>query len=198
MKRQIIPILLIVLALVLGACGASPDANPGESGAPAGAPLLSAGYEDAAPVLTQLVIGTIKLEGTDTAVDAAMAAELLPLWKAAQSLSKSDATAPQEMEALLKQIQETMSPDQIEVIAAMQIAEDDVRLTMQEYGASLKAQGGDGKDGDAAGGGREGPGGGKFAPEQKETAQAMRKQSGFDPSLMLIPVVIELLEGKGQ
>ena len=79
------------------------------------------------PVLSQLMIGTLRLEGTDQAVDSAQAAELVPLWKALRSLTISDIAAEAEIEAVINQIQGTMSANQIEEISAFEINPDDMR-----------------------------------------------------------------------
>ena len=56
------------------------------------------------PVLMQLMLGTLRLEGTDLAVDSAQAAELVPLWKVLRSLTTSDTAAEAEIEAVINQI----------------------------------------------------------------------------------------------
>jgi hypothetical protein len=119
--------------------------------------LLSTDYDNALPVETQLIIGTFKLEDTQNAVDAATAKELLPLWQAVQTLGNSDTTSSIEMDALYKQIQETMTPDQIAAIAAMHLTRQDISQVTQAMGLSF-------------------PGGGNFTPEQRATAQAARQR----------------------
>ncbi|MFV1860093.1 MAG: hypothetical protein ACC647_12180, partial [Anaerolineales bacterium] len=117
----------------------------------------------------QLILGTLQLETTDLAVDADQAAELIPLWKALRSLSNSDTAAEAEIEAVINQIQETMTAEQIEAIAALDLSSEDVRTIIQELGLEFgppegsEGFGGDGfqfRDGFAPGGGGQFGGGG--------------------------------------
>ena len=48
----------------------------------------------------QVAIGTIKLDGTENAVTAEQAKELLPLWETLQVLEGSDTAATEEKDAL--------------------------------------------------------------------------------------------------
>ena len=52
------------------------------------------------------------MEGRDLAVDASQAAALRPLWMAYAHLSQSDAASSVELEALVAQIEETLSDAQ--------------------------------------------------------------------------------------
>jgi hypothetical protein len=98
--------------------------------------------ENALPVQLQLVFGTLKLDGTENEVDAETAKALLPLWKAARSLSSSDTAAPQEVDAIFKQIQDTMTPAQVQAIAAMKLTRDDTMKIAQEMGLNIGPVGG--------------------------------------------------------
>jgi hypothetical protein len=127
MKNLTISILTILI-LTLTACGGAsntPQADPDQ---------LNDTYENALPVSTQLLIGTFKLEGTDLAVTSEQAGELISLWQVLQSLSSSDSTAQAEMDALIEQIQETMTPEQIQSIKDMNLTPQDMFTTMQEQG----------------------------------------------------------------
>jgi hypothetical protein len=105
------------------------------SGEPTGsAGALSEGYEGALPVQAQLIVGTLQLEESGTAVTREQAAELIPLWKAVRSLSSSDTAAQAELEALTDQVQETMTAEQLQAIAAMQLTQEDLFGVMQELG----------------------------------------------------------------
>ena len=107
---------------------------------------------------SQLILGSIKLEDGDLAVSADEAATLLPLWQAYQSLSNSDTTAEAELQALARQIQGAMQPDQVAAIAAMQLTNDDIAATLEALGPDLfrgglgNRGGGDGATGFPAGG----------------------------------------------
>jgi len=86
------------------------------------------------PLETQLILGTLKLDGTDLEVTADQASELLTLWKAFQSLSTSDTTAEEELDAVINQIQKTMTPEQVEAIQAMDLKQEDMASIMGDLG----------------------------------------------------------------
>jgi hypothetical protein len=194
MKKLII-ILLTIFALILTACGASNSAAPAtvsQTGFAAGS--LSGS--------TLLLLGTLKLDGTDQAVTAEQAKELLPLWQVYQSLSTSDTAAQAEITALEKQIEETMTKEQMQAIQAMNLTQQDSFAIMQEMGIGMgrgqtssdsgntsnftPGQGmgpGGGAPPDMGGGGSEGvpgqmPSEQDISPEQIATAQASRSQRG--------------------
>jgi hypothetical protein len=107
----------------------------GRRGEPTGsAGVLSESYDGALPVQMQLIVGTLQLEDSEAVVTAAQAAELIPLWEAVRSLSGSDTAAEAEIQAVLQQIQETMSAEQLEAIAAMQLTQEDLFGVIQELG----------------------------------------------------------------
>jgi len=176
------------------------------------------------PVLTQLMLGTLRLEGTDLAVDSAQAAELVPLWKVLRSLTTSDTAAEAEIEAVINQIQGTMGVDQIEEILAFEINPDDMRSIIQDLGIEFgPPEGFEGFDGEdfnpdqfrqqfGGGGGGGGPfgggggqqggfqgGGGDFDPEAFATQRAERGLEGFGDfggraGAFLFGPLIEMLE----
>lgn len=216
MKKVKILGLVVSLSLILVACGGT---NGGEISART---VLNEDYPDALSVQTQLTLGTLKLEETDLAIDAEQAAELLTLWQAIRSLSLSDITAEGEIEAIINQILETMSSEQLGAIAAMELTQKGVLELTQELGL---ARGGDftaegdprssaldgmvpGSGGGPGGGMGGGPGGGGIGelggdldPEQIATLQAERaeKQSLGDRSTMfLINPLILMLEERSQ
>ncbi|MES0344315.1 MAG: hypothetical protein ABUK16_09405, partial [Anaerolineales bacterium] len=152
--------VLVSLTLILVACGGADGA------ANTATTALNEDYPDALPIQTQLTLGILKLEETNLAVDSEQAAELLTLWQAIRSLSSSDITAEGEIEAIVNQILETMSPEQLEAIAAMELTQESIFELTQELGI---ARGGDlTTDGDPRGsapddmipGSGGGPGGG--------------------------------------
>lgn len=215
MKKTVLT-LLIILMLTMTACSApeSPGADPR---------LLTDSYENALPIPTQLLIGTFHLEGTDLAVTPEQAADLIPLWQVLQSLSESGSAAQEETDALIEQIQETMTREQVQTINEMQLTPEDMFATLQEQGIvgdgepvflsgegefPLPPPGGsDGGGGDVtfigpAGGppGGDGPGGGQglgLSPDQIATAQAsgVERRGGFIPPA-LVSALIEFLQEK--
>lgn len=164
MKKTIVFISIFIILLGLAACS-SPASNTDTGSVQATDALLPADYDNALPATTQLVVGTLKLDGTADEVDVQTATKLLPLWQAAKSLSNSDSTAPQELDALYKQIEETMTPEQIKAIKDMKLTRDDMTQVFQQMGMNF------------------GAGGGRFAnmtPEQQATAQAaLQSGQGF-------------------
>ncbi len=208
--------VLVSLTLILVACGGA------NSAANTATTVLNEDYPDALTVQTQLTLGILKLEETDLAVESAQAAELLTLWQAIRSLSSSDITAEGEIDAIVNQILETMSPEQLDAIAAMELTEEGILELTQELGI---ARGGDwtgegdppssAPDGMVPGSGQGGGlggglGGGRFSegegtldldPEQIATLQAERaekRSSGDRFSMFLINPLIQMLEGRSQ
>lgn len=208
--------VLVSLTLILVACGGA------DSAANTTATVLNEDYPDALTIQTQLTLGILKLEETDLAVDTEQAAELLTLWQAIRSLSSSDITAEGEIEAIVNQILDTMSPEQLKAIAAMELTQEGIFELTQELGI---ARGGDwtgegdprssapdgmvpgsgpgGGMGGGLGGGRfsEGEGSLDLDPEQIATLQAERaeKQSSGDRfSMFLINPLIQMLEERLQ
>jgi hypothetical protein len=129
MKTRTIPLLMILAAgLLLAACGSNQSA-PAPSG------VIAVGRDSSnLTVSEKLAIGILKLEDTGQSVDAAQAAALLPLWKAAQSLSSSETISSKEMDALYTQIQDTMTADQMKSINAMEFTSDDFDQLMSDLG----------------------------------------------------------------
>ncbi len=93
MKKTITFIIIFLILLGLAACS-SPAANPVSGSVQATDSLLPADYDNALPATMQLVVGTLKLDGTANEVDVQTATELLPLWQAAKSLSNNDFDCP--------------------------------------------------------------------------------------------------------
>ncbi len=151
-------LLLLILTLILTACsGNAPSAAGGPA---ANAPGGGATGSLSAPM--QVAIGTIKLDGSENAVTAEQARELLPLWETLQVLESSDTAATEEKEALVSQIQETMTQEQTQAITTLNLSRQDMFSMMQ---SQMQTLGGTRNNGNSQGGGtstnREfGPGGG--------------------------------------
>ena len=115
-----------------------------------------------------LALGIFELEKTDYPISREQAGELMPLWKAARSLSESETSAAAELEAVMTQIQGTMSAEQVQAITDMQLTFQDMSEIAQELGLEI------------------GSGGGQFgnmSPEMQATVQAAR-ESGQRPGGM--------------
>ena len=218
MKKNIIITMFIVVAVILAACGNSGiDTNPGSSFDP----TQENGSVREIPLSSKLAIGTLKLEDTEFAVGSGQASDLLPLWQVLRSLTESDSTSQEEVNALVEQIQETMTSDQLAAIDAMDLTGENFFAIMQEMDilTQISNDGTDRPSGGFPGGGRPdggvpgggpgdggGPGNGfggdgsQLSPEQIATAQARRAENGggFGNRLLapLTEAVITLLESK--
>ena len=124
----------LILILVLTACNSSSNqaastTNTSVTNSAQGTTSLSE--------VNKLLVGTLRLEDTDQAVSAEEAAQLLPLWQAYRALSNSDTAAEAEVDALIKQIQTTMTSDQIQAIEAMNLTSQDIMDLMQAAGGPM-------------------------------------------------------------
>jgi hypothetical protein len=223
-KRMKIWNLLLTLVLatgVLAACGGG-DASPaGDTEPPAGdaeptveeqdtpaqdtetgggsegytSEALDESYDGALPVGSQLALGIFELKETESAVTAEQAASLLPLWQAIQGGTlQGDA----ETNAVLKQIERTMTAEQLAAIAALGLTFEDMGAWMQEQGVNFGRPEGAGERqnlfGDMseeeraamratrqAGGGFGGEGGpfGDMSEEQRESMRATAEAGGL-------------------
>ncbi len=208
MKRTYLMVVVALLAAgLLGGCS-----RAAQSATPANAGQLSA--------VMQLAIGTLKLEGTDQAVDAAQAARLLPLWKAARSLGKSDTTAAAESNGLVKQIQQTMTSEQMQAIQAMALSRESLPSVAQELGIEIgpagmagsppaipAASGSSGAGGGMPGGGMPPemggmpggpPGSSSSSGSTSQTAKSSAGGSFLGVNSTLLNAVIDLLETRAQ
>jgi hypothetical protein len=217
MKKSTL-ILTTIIVLTLTACGSASRSNSSN--------FVSATQNGAAagelPATTRIALGTLKLDGTDHAVTAEQAAELLPLWETMKVLENSDTAAKEEIEALGTQIQETMTDGQMQAITAMSLTRQDMFAILQSQGGGngSNRQFNNSQSGNSPGngnrnfGGGFGPGAGGPPPDgggfqgfggqgqnrnasQIATAQAARQvRSGNRIPAPLINAVIEFLKKK--
>jgi len=120
-KRFLSLTAVSLLALMLAGCGTAKTAATSTS-----TDRLNTSYTGALTVESQLVVGTLKLEGTPQAVDSATAAKLVPLYTLLEQMTTSGTSAQAEIDAVLEQIQGTMTSDQIHAIAAMKLTQKDM------------------------------------------------------------------------
>jgi hypothetical protein len=125
--------LIIPLLLGLTACGSIQ--LPGTQSSSASTKNQQRATPDFSkqPIEQKLAIGTLKLEGTDKAVTAGQAKDLLPLWKAVKSLSSSSNASVEEMNGLYQQIQEAMTAEQIQAIKDMTLKPEDFQAMMKQF-----------------------------------------------------------------
>ncbi len=167
MKKAPLFTAFLALALLLTACGSAGGSNGSGNGGTASGNGSSfrSGVSRALTPDAKLALGTIKLEGTGEAVDAKTAAKLVPLWQLMVQLHSSTSSAPQEVTAVMDEIQATMTAQQVNTINGMSITQADLFTLFQQQaqaGSSGGANGGSGSGGNAGFGGRNRGGGGFF------------------------------------
>jgi len=160
-------ILTLLTMAVLAGCGGETPTSTAEGEAVAVnvntdesdeyvSAALDTSYEGALPASNQLALGTLQLEETENAVTPEQATALLPLWQAIQGGALQSNT---EINAVMKQIEGTMTSEQLAAIAAMQLTAEDIRTWAQERGLNVD-----------------------FSPEAMATRQAERGgEGGFGP-----------------
>jgi uncharacterized membrane protein len=115
MKNKMI-VIIILIALILTACGTAANAN---QSATTSKTKSFAGQ-------AELIVGIIKLEGTDQALTTKQASELLPLWEVMKVLANSDTSAQVEIDAAFREVNETLTPAQLQAIKTMKLTAQDV------------------------------------------------------------------------
>ncbi len=135
LKKTVRYLFPISLALALAACsslrlpGSSTPTPQNQQGG------LQSQFDPAnQPLETRLALGTLALEGTSNAVTADEAKTLAPLWKGVKALSASSTASQAEIDALYKQIEDSMTPAQIDAIKNLKLSQQDSQALMQKYG----------------------------------------------------------------
>ena len=118
---------LILPIIFVTACGAS-----------SGLQVASTSSNNTLSIEVQLIVGTIRLEGTEQAVTAEQSKELLPMWQVYRELTNSSTAAQEEIDGLVEQIQETMTSDQVNAITAMELTQSDIFSLIQEQDISIE------------------------------------------------------------
>jgi hypothetical protein len=192
MKRNKINWLWIVAAgvliLSLAACGGQ-VADPNAAAGPA---ELTEEYEDALTIKNQLLLGTLRLEGTDQAITAEQAQALLPLWQGYAALTESGTAATEEIESVQNQIVEAMTEAQVAAIVEMRLTNTVLQAFYVEVGLTEVKTPEPGVTPES------------MSALSKEDRQATRTASGEEvgtgggsgKSSALVDLVIELLESK--
>src|SRR5512146_1626941 len=107
--------------------------------------VVASGSSSTSSVLTpalRLAAGTLSLEGTGQAVDAASAAKLLPMWELLAQLNSSGSAAPEEITATIEEIKLNMTAAQISAIDATSISNSDLGLPGSQGSAPSRAAAG--------------------------------------------------------
>ncbi len=123
--------ILLVLVLALTACSAATQNGASNGGANTG--KLNP--------MSELIVGTLKLDGTTEAVTKPQATALLPLWQVYKQLISSDTAAQAEIDGLAQQIRDTMTAEQRTAITDMKLSQSDVMAYMQQQGVGVQPSG---------------------------------------------------------
>jgi hypothetical protein len=125
MKKTIFLITILAMLSVLVACNTA-TATQTKNGPGGNSAALSAA--------TQLLVGTFKLEGTDLAITAQQAKQLLPLWQTLKELSTNNIAASEETNAVVDQIKSGMTAQQMDKITSLKLTQSDVMSLMSQTG----------------------------------------------------------------
>ncbi len=194
MKKNIL-IVLTLLILLATACSSG---------------QASSAQNQSLSVQTELMVGTLKLKGTDQEVTAQQAAALLPLWEVMKDLNSSDTAAQQEIDALVDQIRGTMTSGQLQAISNMKLSQQDVMAAAQgqaltsgnaQKSSSQSQSSGGGFGGPPPGGGDlggilAGGGPGTGVSNNSSTAATPQAVNSKQAPDGLIDALIEYLKGK--
>ena len=140
MKKSIFPVVVLVLALALSACASKQPTQANNSANPGGGANSGGGPNGGGPqnsLESRLAAGTLKLEGTDQAVTAAEAKQLLPLWQQVKTMSADSSTNPADLTTVYQQIQQAMTADQVSAIQNMSLTQADLQGMMQNMGIQV-------------------------------------------------------------
>ncbi len=215
MPRSIVHFPLpLCLFFLLAACAPIEfESYPDETVPAGGTPVINAdssatGETGTLPLETRLILGTLRLEGTDQAVGANQASILLPLWQRWHDQNRSNTATAGDRDALLAEIQAAMTPDQMQAIDAMQLTQADVSKYIQENNIGFPSRPSEtppagGADGTPPPQNNGSPFGGDqtqtLSPDEIATLQSVYK-SGFGgthgPDWVLLHALLDLLESK--
>jgi hypothetical protein len=119
--------VLLIASLLAVACGGTSGNTATDA---AGTEQASGGLSQA----TRLALGILKLEDTGQAVTVEQAEELLTLWQGYQALGNSETTASEELDAVVNQIEGTLTSEQLEAINSLGLTNESVLEVMQQQG----------------------------------------------------------------
>jgi len=185
--------LILVIVVLVGCTSGETGPAPAVTGSDTYvSAALDTGYENALTVRNQLALGILRLDGAESATTPEQAETLLPLWQALRGTMRSGAAATAEVDALLAQIEETLTPAQLDAIGAMRLTQNDLRAWAENQGIALGTGEGMG------GGGGMGSGGRGLSAEERATRQAESGGGGAGGGLStaLLEAVIALLEAQ--
>ncbi|MGC9348425.1 MAG: FxLYD domain-containing protein [Anaerolineae bacterium] len=176
--RTVTVLVSVVALTMLSACSQEGPQGGTAPNAPAGTSLRT-DYSGALDVTSQLALGILRLEDTEDAVTEEQATSLLPLW---QTLMGSGLKSEDEKAVVRKQIERTLTENQVAAIAAMQLTEKDAEAWGEESASEMAAGGGfpGGLGGGAASAEDRAAMREQFQNMSEEDRAAMREQMGGD------------------
>jgi hypothetical protein len=162
MKRTTFVSGVLIISLLLSACSLAGKNDPAQAAQNSGNTGGTAARQ--LPQATKLALGTLRLDKTSTPLVPAEAAQLLFLWKGMRNLSTEQTVANEEIQGLVKQIQDTLTPEQISAINGMNLSFQDIAVIAKETGLDLGSFGGQQF--------------GSLSPSAQATLQANRQSGG--------------------
>jgi len=144
MQKRIVFFVVVILALMLAACGtpaatvAATEVN--QVSAATVAVDNSSALDDVASQSLQLAIGVIDLRGSATAIDATQAATLTPLFESLKTLLSNSTIDAAQVQTALDSIKSALTADQVQAISDMGTLTLD-SLTMGGPGNGIAMQG---------------------------------------------------------
>ena len=174
-------ILALAGAMLVG-CTSSTPSTPAAAGKTTGSPYTSkvftTSYEGALDASSQLMLGMLKLEGTDNAVTAKQADAMMRVMQSLQGqVLKSDA----ERNAVWAMIEAQLTPAQSSAIANMRLTQTDLQTWTQNNSQQGLGAGPQGMPGGAGPQGTPGAGQGQGGPRPQGTPGAGPAQGGSRP-----------------
>ena len=127
-------LILVLAAVMLAGCKSSqptPAVVSSSLGNTYTSQALDTSYPGALNAASQLMLGTLRLEGAENAVTPEQAKTLLLLW---QALSGRVLQSDAERNAVLAYIETQMTPAQLQAIAAMRLTQNDLLARISEGG----------------------------------------------------------------
>ena len=193
MKKLRYFVLILMIASILTACGSKEQKTASEIHAETGADDLNAPaisrsanptevsqnntfnyeYEGALSNRLLLAFGSLKLAESDNPITVEQAPQMLILWQAFDNLTRSGTSAEAEVEALISQIEQSFTSEQVLAINDMALTQVDLQTWAQENGITLGSGTGTGT-GTGQGMGQ----GSGMTAEQKATKQAENSITG--------------------
>ena len=144
--RYVFLVVLTVFSVFVAGCSKQ-EPTPEVAAAPGG-DESSGGPRGELQGINRLALATLRLEGTENAVTAGQANELLPLWTILQSGSLQGQA---ETDAVLKQIEAKFTEAQQAAIDEMSLTFQDIGTWMQEQGIEMPTPGPDASSGESSG-----------------------------------------------